>query len=161
DRFGGSHFVQVELRGDFDDPVTLRELGRLADYAGSLERVTQVSSVLLPLALVNEGMGGPRRLPATRAQAANLYFFLESEPSVRSLITVDRREALMHVRVRGDPDHVVSALEQFTRGRLSRRPRPQSPAELGERVAWLAHAAVPGSGGRPAPDRQRLEELFT
>lgn len=155
ERFGGSRFVQVQLSGDFNDPTTLRELGRFSDYARSLERVTQVSSILLPLELVNEGMGGPRRLPATRAQAANLYFFLESEPSLRSLITADRRQALMHVRVLGDPDEVVLALEQFVRDRLSRRPRPQSARDLAERLVWMARAA-----GRPVADPARLEQLI-
>src|SRR5262249_41964320 len=49
---------------------------------------------------------------------------------------------------------------------LSRRPGPQTAAQLAERIVWLARAEVPepssmqwseGSGGRPVADRQRFE----
>src|SRR5581483_2927666 len=58
DRFGGAHFVQVDVHGDFDDPASLRELDRLNAYTRSLDGVTQVQSILDPLRIVNDAMGG-------------------------------------------------------------------------------------------------------
>jgi predicted RND superfamily exporter protein len=154
ERFGGAHFVQVALHGDFNDPATLRELGRLEDYTRTLPGVTQVQSITQPLRLVNDVMGGGLRLPSTAAQAANLYFFLESEAGVRALIDPDRTEALMHVRVRGEPRAVVRALEQFVGTALRRRPSSPSPADVADRIEWVARAR-----GR-VPEHVRLEGLL-
>jgi predicted RND superfamily exporter protein len=146
ERFGGSTFVQVALHGDFTDPATLRELERLGDFARALPNVTQVQSITQPLALVDEVMGGGLRLPATRAQASNLFFFLDGETGMRALITPDRRDALVHVRVRGDAQPVVAALEQFAEERLRHWPETPTHDEVVERLSWIAAGA-----GRPAP----------
>src|SRR6516162_5630487 len=102
ERFGRSIFMQVAVHGDLDDPATLRQLGRLGDFARAQPGVTQVSSVIGPLSLVDDVMGAGLRLPSTRAQAANLYFFLQGEAGIRELITDDRRAALMVVRMHGN-----------------------------------------------------------
>ena len=102
ERFGGATFVQVAFAGDFDEPAALRELAHLEDYARALPGVTQVQSIVAPLLIVSDAMGGGRRLPLTRGQASNLYFFLQGQPEVRSLLTEDRKEAVVHVRV-GQP----------------------------------------------------------
>jgi predicted RND superfamily exporter protein len=145
-RFGGSTFVQVALHGDFTDPATLRELSRLGDFARALPSVTQVQSIVQPLALVDEVMGNGLRLPSTREQAANLFFFLDGETGMRALITPDRRDALLHVRVRGDAEPVVAALEHFAESGLHRWPEAPTHDDVVERVGFIAAAAA-----RPAP----------
>ncbi|MDB4966026.1 MAG: hypothetical protein JWN44_1715 [Myxococcales bacterium] len=146
ERFGGATFVQVALRGDFDDPATLREVDRLADYARSLPGVTQVQAITQPLVLIDEVMGGGRRLPVTRDQAANLFFFLDGEPGLRALITPDRRDALVHVRLKGEARPVVAALERFAAEELHHWPELPLPRDVAERLAWIASGA-----GHPAP----------
>jgi predicted RND superfamily exporter protein len=139
ERFGGSIFMQVAVHGDLDDPATLRQLGRLGDFARAQPGVTQVSSVIGPLSLVDDVMGAGLRLPSTRAQAANLYFFLQGEAGIRELITDDRRAALMVVRMHGNAAPVVAALEKFVR-ELPRTPAPPDAHAVAERVAWVAQA---------------------
>jgi hypothetical protein len=97
----------------------LRELARLDDFARAQPGVTQVQSIIGPLVLVSNAMGAGARLPMTRGQATNLYFFLQGQPEVRSLLADDRKEALVHVRIAGHVDEVVAALEGYARGRLA------------------------------------------
>jgi predicted RND superfamily exporter protein len=153
ERFGGAHFVQVALTGDFNDPATLRELARLEDYTRSLDRVTQVQAVTGPLKLVNNAMSNKKRLPSTAAQASNLYFFLEGEAGMRALLGPDRKEALVTVRVRGDAAPVVDALERFVGHELRARPSWPTAEDVSDRVAWRARAAL--HGGRPDLTRLR------
>src|SRR5262249_1031971 len=142
------------LHGDFDDPATLRELLRLVDYARSLPGVTQVQSIAQPLVLVDEAMGGGLRLPATPEQAANLFFFLDGEPGMRAMITTDRREALVHVRVRGDTHPVVEALERFASVELRHWPTLPSRNDVADRLGWIAQAA-----GHPSPPARVAKAL--
>jgi predicted RND superfamily exporter protein len=139
ERFGGATFMQVALHGDLDDAATLRQLGRLSDFARAQPGVTQVQSIAAPLMLVDDVMGAGLRLPATRAQAANLYFFLQGEAGMRELITDDRHDALVHVRLRGNAGPAMAALEAFART-LPRMPTPPDAHDVAERIAWVAQA---------------------
>ena len=142
DRFGGAHFVQIEVRADLDDPASLRELERLSDFARSLPGVTQVGSILQPLRLVNDAMGGGRRLPSTAAQASNLYFFIEGEAGMSSMIASGRKQALLQVRVRGDATPIVAALEQFASEKLRLHPTLPTSDDLADRIAWVIRAVA-------------------
>src|SRR5262249_27209923 len=112
------------------------------------------NSVLGPLRLVNEAMGGGKRLPATRAQASNLYFFLEGEAGMTALLAPGRKEALIQLRVRGDARPTVEALERFVASELHGRPRWPRRDDVAERVAYILQ-----SGGR-LPDRDQLRRTL-
>jgi len=152
--FGGAHFIQLAVSGDFDDPMTLRELNRLTDYTRSLPAVSQVQSITGILALVNDVMGGGKRLPATTAQSANLFFFLEGEAGTSQLLQPGRKEALVQVRLRGAHPHerktgaveatpaaTVEALERFVKTIRPQPPRP-SIEDLADRIGWVAEAVL-------------------
>jgi predicted RND superfamily exporter protein len=147
ERFGGSQFLQVSLAGDLTDPATLREVQRLAAFARAQPGVTQVSSMLSPLELVSDAMGLGRGLPETRGQALNLLFFIEGEPSLRNLLTLDRHEALLHLRVRGDAQPAMQAMERYLESRHldvrlgGRRPGAPTGVDVAERMGWILKAA--------------------
>jgi predicted RND superfamily exporter protein len=155
-RFGGATFLQVAVNGDLDDPATLRAVAQLEDFSRALPGVTQVSSILEPLRLVSDVMGGGKRLPSTAKQAANLYFFLEGEAGIRALLAEGRRQALVQVRLRGDSAPALKALEDYMRGRLS---RVATAAEL--RASTLARLADLGrAAGHAAPAPRALEQAL-
>ena len=147
ERFGGATFVQVAVDADFDEPVVLRELARLEDHARTLPGVTQVQSIIAPLMLVSDAMGTGRRLPTTRGQATNLYFFLQGQPEVRALLTEDRKHALMHVRVAAHAEAVVTALEHYVEARFHEARDWPSRDDVADEVADVFL-----SPGKPAPD---------
>ena len=140
EHFGGSTFAQVWLTGDFDDPSTMRELARLADFARGLPGVTQVASVLLPLTLATSGMDNLAVLPWKRRQAANLYAFIEGQAGVSQLVTPERHDVLVQIRMRGDPAAALAELETFVRERLRRQPRPPTVEDVAERLSWQGRA---------------------
>jgi predicted RND superfamily exporter protein len=142
DRFGGATFVQVAVAGDFDEPASLRELARLEDFARTRNGVTQVQSIIAPLLLVSEAMGAGDRLPMTRGQAENLYFFLQGQPEVRSLLSENRKEVLVHVRIADHAEEVVAALEAYARDRLSSAHGWPSRDDVADDIGYIV-AAVP------------------
>jgi predicted RND superfamily exporter protein len=139
-RFGGSTFAQIWLSGDFDDPSTLRELARLEDFTRSLPGVSQAASVLLPLTLATNAMDGTAVLPWRRSQAANLYLFIEGRAGVRQLVTPERHDVLVQVRLRGDAQAALAALERFAKEGLHRQPRPPTVEDVADRLMWQARA---------------------
>jgi predicted RND superfamily exporter protein len=154
EKFGGATFITVAMHGDLDDPDTLREIARFEDYARSLPQVSQVQSVLTYLRVTNYAMGSGRRLPATTAQAKNLYAFLQGNGGVSSLLSQDRKNALVTVRVRGDGMEVTEALEAFTARKLKSHPSAPARDDLADRVAWIA------AGLGKAPDVARVHNAL-
>jgi predicted RND superfamily exporter protein len=141
ERFGGSRFFQIDFAGDMTDPATLIEVERFAEFARTQPGVTQVGSMIIPFTLVNEAMGNGRRLPENRAQATNLLFFLEGDPSMHNLLSSKRDEALVHVRVRGDVQPTMEGLEDYLLHHLHGTPGQPTPADIVERLQWAAKAA--------------------
>ncbi len=140
EKFGGAQFLQVEVQGEMTDPATLMELERLAGFARAQKGVTQVASIIEPLTLVNQAMGGGRRLPESRAQASNLLFFVEGEPSLRNVLAEGRDRALVHIRIRGDAAPAVAAIEDYIAHALHRQPVAPTAAEVSERLRWMTSA---------------------
>jgi predicted RND superfamily exporter protein len=138
--FGGATFAQIWLTGDFDDPATLREVARLEDFTRSLPAVSQVQSVLTPLTLATNGMGGLPVIPWKRSQAANVHTFLEGQPGIRQLITTERHDTLLQVRMHGDAPATLAELERFAREGLHREPRPPTAEDVAQRLSWVARA---------------------
>ena len=142
------------LTGDFDDPSTLREVARLEDFARSLPSVSQVQSVLTPLVLATNGMDGVTAVPWTRAQAANVFTFLEGQPGIRQLITPERHDVLLQIRMHGEATAALAALEQFAATGLHHEPRPPTVEDIAERLSWVAR-----SRGRVVWPRDLLRTL--
>lgn len=147
--FGGAQFVQLVLDGDLGDPRTLAEVRRLGAFARSLPGVTQVQSIVQPLSMVNAAMAGMRGLPAEKAQVSTLLFFVEGEPSLKMLLTLDRRAALLHVRVLGEAQPVLDALGQYLKSRWPFALRRPTVDELTDELTWLLPEGA-RAGKRPA-----------
>lgn len=140
DRFGGSQFVQILVHGDPLQPAALREIQRLSAFARTLPGVTQVQALTDPLVMVSEAMGAGKALPGQRRQVGNLLFFLEGEPSVRTLLTADHGDALVHVRFRGESAPVIEGLEGYLSRRWPWRARAHTLDELSTQATWVLGA---------------------
>ncbi|MBL9043974.1 MAG: MMPL family transporter [Myxococcales bacterium] len=150
EKFGGAAFVQVLVEGDMTDPRSLHEVRRLSARARSLPGVTQVQTIVQPLAMVGDSMAGLRGLPQNAQQVVALLFFLEGEPSLRTMLAPDRKSVLVHVRVLGDAATVVSELRRYLGGRLPKAPQRHSQVELSEELSWLL----------PSPERSTRLSLI-
>lgn len=119
ERFGGSQFLQVRVRGDLTEPGALREIARAADAFATLPHVSAVQGVHLPMELIHEAMVGSRRLPDQAPAARSLFKFLDSDPAVSRLVKDDRSEALLVLRLDSakadDLEQVLNAVEAWVR----------------------------------------------
>lgn len=96
-RFGGPDFIQLDFRGDLRDPELAARLLRLTDLLeGAFPDVRAVAPIL---AFLNHGFGGVHRIPTSRESLNNLWFFLEGRPDVRNLVSENRDEAMVVLRV--------------------------------------------------------------
>ncbi|MCB9682216.1 MAG: MMPL family transporter [Alphaproteobacteria bacterium] len=119
EHFGGSQFIQIDVRGDLTDPEVLREIGRIGDRIALLPHVTDVRGIDDVMAIINEAMAGTRRVPDSPGQTGVLYRFLASDPAVKQLVTDDRTEALVQVKLGTSDadllDDILDQVEQIVR----------------------------------------------
>ncbi|MBI5480157.1 MAG: MMPL family transporter, partial [Deltaproteobacteria bacterium] len=97
--FGGSQFMQLQVKGDMTDPGVLREVQRMADEIALFPHVSSVTHVAQVIAQVQNAMTGERRVADTPGQVKQLYSFTAGDPSARQLVTDDRTEALLQIKM--------------------------------------------------------------
>ncbi|MBT3220873.1 MAG: MMPL family transporter, partial [Proteobacteria bacterium] len=144
--FGGSQFLQVQVVGDFEDPHVLREMRRLSDRMVLIDKVTSVLHAGEPVATVNDAMAGLHRIPDKARQVRLLYRFLQGNAAVGQLVTGDRDQGLLHIKIGSnqadDLDAVLAAVEKTVANE-----------------ALTKYRIVPVNGEYPAA-RERLLELL-
>jgi uncharacterized protein len=98
-RFGGADVVQVSFRGDLRDPGIAARLMRLTDLLEGDGAFSDVRSGSQVLGFLSQEFGGVYRIPTGREALGALWFFLEGNPDLRSLVTDARDEAMIALRV--------------------------------------------------------------
>lgn len=159
ERFGGSVFVQVYLRGDLRDPVVLDEMRSIVGEANTIEGVTDVNSFLQTLETLSAGLGGVQRIPRTRDQVSGIRPFMAGNPGLRQLVDDDLTRAMIQITVGTQDTRIVGAivdhLDDFidreipdrlvtvdlrTSGPLQERAREYRLRSIAERVVRLMRA---------------------
>ena len=142
--FGGSVFLQLLMRGDMEDPQVLREVQYIADRLVLKESISQAIHAADAIALGNEAMEGQRRVPDTRAKVALLLGLMRGNRSVEQLITADRSETLLQLKVSEtraeDVERVLHEVELFVAAHHTPA-GPHRPRDLVlRRIASLSHS---------------------
>ncbi|MBI2061241.1 MAG: MMPL family transporter [Nitrospirae bacterium] len=108
--FTGAYPVLFYIKGDLTDPITLRAMMRAENF---LRNLPEVGGVVSPASLVGE----TRRLltdsygiPATGREAHAMYFFLEGDPYVESLVDPEHEHGLVLGYVRAVDTQQVGRL---------------------------------------------------
>lgn len=144
ENFGGSQYIQVHLRGDFEDPHVLRELTRFADEIAAHPKVAGVQHVGQVIGLINEAMEGARRVPDDAPKVQLLYTFLAGRASLDQLVTRDHRQAVLHVKIGtsdiSDVGALLADVEDLTARRLVRGYRVVSSADPAGRGRLVDYA---------------------
>ena len=97
--FGGSQFIQIEVRGDMNDPAVLREVQLLSDRIALIPDVSSVTHIGAIVATINEAMDDVRRIPDAEDKVRTLYSFLAGKRAVSQTVTDDRDTALITIKV--------------------------------------------------------------
>ncbi len=100
-RFGGSLFLQLYVRGDIKSPLVLKEMQKMEDAVARIRGVTEVQSVTMPVSLASAAMTGKEEIPPFRDQVTSLVYLVEDDPAVHLLVHKDWKSALTQVRVKG------------------------------------------------------------
>lgn len=97
--FGGSQFIQIEVRGDMNDPAMLREVQLLSDRIALIPDVSSVTHIGAIVATINEAMDDVRRIPDAEDKVRTLYTFLAGKRAVSQTVTDERDSALITIKV--------------------------------------------------------------
>jgi hypothetical protein len=98
-RMGGSDLIQVSATGDFASPGAVARVLRASDLLEGTKAFADVRSFAQVVAFLGRGLSGLHRVPTDREALHNVFFFLEGADEVRSLLSDDRREAMIVLRV--------------------------------------------------------------
>lgn len=116
EHFGGSQFIQVEVRGDMNDPAVLREVQLLADRIALVPDVSSVVHIGAIVAQINEAMDDVRRVPDSEDKVRALYTFIQGKRAVAQTVTDDHDAALITIKVvKSRADEVEKALTAITK----------------------------------------------
>lgn len=108
--FSGAYPVLLYFKGDLADPVVLRAMWRTENFLRSQPEVGGAISVAGLLEQTRHLFTGERGLPRTAREAAMLYFFLEGDSFVESLVTPERDKGLVVAYLRAMDNASVNAM---------------------------------------------------
>ena len=80
-------------------PTVLREIRDLGERVKAIPGVVDVRSVVDPVMLLNEALGGRRGIPETLGRAGRVLTYLQGHPAVAQLMTSDGGGALIYIKL--------------------------------------------------------------
>lgn len=106
EHFGGSTFLMVTVHGSVGDDLALlqenevlRRIRDIGERVSHLEGVVDVRSVVEPIEVVNEAMGGRRGVPENTARSRRGMTYLLGHPAMAQLMTDDGNGAVIHIKL--------------------------------------------------------------
>ncbi|MCA9662065.1 MAG: MMPL family transporter [Myxococcales bacterium] len=156
DHFGGSIFLQVTVEGPLGEAVSLRELRVISEQVAAIDGVVDVRSMVDPVEVLNEALGGRRGIPETAGRAARVLTYLIGHPAMAQLMTDDADGALVHIKLAPMPGaeqvavtaKVREVLERYRGGDVMYAAPTSIPAVREVQVAEVA-ARLSRLLGRP------------
>ncbi|MEZ4385047.1 MAG: MMPL family transporter [Nannocystaceae bacterium] len=99
EHFGGSIFLQVTVEGPLGEAISQRELREIGEQVAAIDGVVDVRSMVDPVEVLNEALGGRRGVPETAGRAARVLTYLIGHPAMAQLMTDDADGALVHIKL--------------------------------------------------------------
>ena len=159
EHFGGSTFLMVTVHGSVEDDLALlqenevlRRIRDIGERVSHIDGVVDVRSVVEPIEIINEAMGGRRGVPENTARSRRGMTYLLGHPAMAQLMTDDGNGAVIHIKLAPMSGARQVEITDQVRTIL---------AELGQdglRVAPTAQADV--AGRRTADVQARLDRLL-
>lgn len=138
-RFGGADLIQVSVKGDFRDPGVMQRLMRLTDLLEGTKAFPDVRSIPQVVGFIAKGMAGTYWIPPDREALATLWTFLEGKTDIRPLVTDERDEAMVTMRIPGGGGIPEVALTETVRRAIEASAATGLPAAR-QRLEALARA---------------------
>ncbi len=117
--FGGATPVQIYVKADMENPLVLREMLKIEAFLRTLPQVSNPRSIADIVAELNDAMTGIETIPDTKDEIANLWFFVEGKDMIKTMVTKDKKEALIEALSRGHDsdalDYISESINAFLR----------------------------------------------
>ena len=130
EHLGGSRFLQVEIEGNIKDPMVLRQIERFATFAAAQEGVSDVQSVVTPMALGASALSGEKRIPAGIKATQAIAALVDEDPNLRLLVDPTWSYAIVQIKLKGFDSERSSELAETLKlegNNLCGRPRASIP----------------------------------
>jgi predicted RND superfamily exporter protein len=173
--FGGADLLQIHAEGDYTRPEDVARLLRLTDCLEGTGTFSDVRSLGQVLAFLGYSFDGTYRIPKEPEALGRLWFFLEGNDDIRSLVTKDRKQAMIAARIpadrMGDLEGVIASARravscsvggpgEVARDRLEAVRQRLGPRIPAARVGDAVDAVQDGGGPASAAAKQKtLERL--
>lgn len=151
-KIGGNEIMQVSVKGDLTAAAAMNRLMRFADLVEGTGEFADVRSITQIVAYLSEGMTGTYWIPPQDDQISDLTFYLEGIEDVKSLVSSNRQEAMLAIRMPADSRGRYTDLIQTVRKAVA------DSAEKGATAATLRVNAIARIYGVTLPEG-RLEQV--
>jgi predicted RND superfamily exporter protein len=95
EKFGGTKPVFVHFRGDVNNPDMLQTMQRTEEYMKASPDIVTTQSVANLMAEMNAALGEERKIPDERDRVEQLWFLLEGNEYLSTLVTPEMDEAII------------------------------------------------------------------
>lgn len=152
--FGGSDFLQISAKGDMRAPSALARIYRLTDLLEGIEEFADVRSISQVVAFVAQVFSGVSRIPEDQAALNTLWFFLEGNADIATLVTKQRDEAMIAVRLAPGTD--VQLAKNKIEGVIAESANTDANVVMARLRALARHFDFTVDGNREAEALRRL-----
>lgn len=102
DNFGGSNFIQTEVKGEVNNPLVLRQIERMTAFINAHPRIAGMQSISDVIVLVGGTMGDGQHIPASPTLTATLASLaFADDASVAMMAEMSWKTSLLQIRVKG------------------------------------------------------------
>jgi len=95
DHFGGYNAFSIYLKGDISDAGIQKLMTVLEEKTKSYKKIASVGGVHDMIAELNFLWTGLKTVPETTGEVENLWFFLDGQEQLKSMVTKDKKEAVI------------------------------------------------------------------
>ena len=93
DHFGGYNAFSIYLKGDISDADIEKLMTVLEEKTKSFKRIASIGGVHDMIAELNFLWTGVKTVPETKGEIENLWFFIDGQEQLKSMVTKDKKEA--------------------------------------------------------------------
>ncbi len=138
EHFGGSQFIQVQVKADLKDPAVLLQVQTLGDAMLAWPQITDALHIAGPLTQANEAMEGLRRIPGTSQKVGILLQLMGGNKALQQLVTADATEAVIQLKVDApDAEELARVLSEVERYVEAAGPKVHPDVYTVQRIAAL------------------------